>query len=139
MLLFSRELRMNVSFPPGFSLTWHRIGVKRATSALAHGSRKTGGCPVRYRRFYTRLVSAPRARLGRDSRYRWKTLRRRCMPCLRSIPSLVKFYSLYFQRKSAANPSANIWVFIITFVDLIKKERERGIGLFMLYHIPTVN
>lgn len=45
------------SFPPGFSLTWHRIGVKRATSALARGSRKTGGCPVRYRRFYTRLVS----------------------------------------------------------------------------------
>lgn len=43
------------SFPPGFSLTWHRIGVKRATSALARGSRKTGGCPVRYRRFYTRL------------------------------------------------------------------------------------
>lgn len=49
---------VRTSFPPGFSLTWQRIGVKRATSALAHGSRKTGGCPVRYRRFYTRLVSA---------------------------------------------------------------------------------
>lgn len=68
MLLLQSE---RATFPPGFSLTWHRIGVKRATSALARGSRKTGGCPVRYRRFYTRLVSA--SGLGRESRYRQKT------------------------------------------------------------------
>lgn len=89
-VLLTSELRANGVFPPGFSLTWHRIGVKRATSALARGSRKTGGCPVRYRRFYTRLVSAPG--LGRGSRYRGKRRRRRFY----NLPAMQ--YASYFQK-----------------------------------------
>jgi len=114
-----------VTFPPGFSLTWHRIGVNQATSALARGSRKTGGCPVRYRRFYTRLVSAPG--LGRDSRYRWKTLRKTCMPRLRSILAFAMRCALYSKRKCAISEFTSVTLH--RQVDEINRARARAVKL----------
>jgi len=111
-----------VTFPPGFSLTWHRIGVNQAASALARGSRKTGGCPVRYRRFYTRLVSAPG--LGRDSRYRWKTLRKTCIPRLRSILAFAMRRALYSKRKCAI--SEYMGDFVITSWSRRDQSRARA-------------